>query len=94
MDGIGAHRSEAHRQQPAGSANLWARNMGLADDLATVAGLTSLHLELLAAHDIRTLDGLADLASDELLEIVGGQAMSQKQADGIIMAARAHWFQD
>lgn len=92
MDGIGAHRPEAHHQQAAGSANLWARNMGVADDLAAVPGLTSMHLEVLAAHGVRLLDDLADLASDELLEIVGGQAMSQKQADSIILAARAHWW--
>jgi N utilization substance protein A len=79
--------------QPAGAANLWAKGMGLADDLASIPGLTSSHLEALAAHDIRTLDGLADLASDELLEIVGSQAMTQRQADNVIMAARAHWFE-
>jgi hypothetical protein len=28
--------------------------MGLADNLASIPGLTSLHLEVLAAHDIRT----------------------------------------
>ncbi len=68
--------------------------MGVAYDLAAVSGLTSLHLETLAAHNIRLLDDLADLASDELLEIVGSPAMTPKQADAVIMAARAHWFQD
>lgn len=93
MDSTGAHRPETHRHQAASSANLWARGMGVADDLAAVPGLTSTHLEALVAHGVRVLDDLADLASDELLEIVGGQAMSQKQADGVIMAARAHWFE-
>ena len=94
MDGTGAYRPEAHRHQAGGSANLWAKGMGLADDLAAVAGLTSLHLEALAAHGLMVLDDLADLANDELIEIVGSQAMTKKQADAIIMAARAHWFQD
>lgn len=93
MDVTGAHRPEAHHQQPAASANLWAKGMGVADDLAAVPGLTSMHLEALVAHGVRVLDDLADLASDELLEIVGERAMTQKQADGVIMAARAHWFE-
>jgi N utilization substance protein A len=92
MDAFRSHATAVHRDQAAGPSNLWATSMGLADDLAAVHGLASSHLEALAAHDIRTLDGLADLASDELLEIVGSQGMTQKQADSVIMAARAHWF--
>lgn len=98
MDGLSSNTpARAHlkpRHQPAGSANLWAKGMGVADDLAVVPGLTSLHLEALVGHNIRLLDDLADLASDELLEIVGELGMTQKQADAVIMAARAHWFQD
>jgi len=41
-----------------------------------------------------TLDDLADLASDELLELVGGDLMDEEQANAVIMAARAHWFGD
>jgi transcription termination/antitermination protein NusA len=40
------------------------------------------------------LDVLADLASDELLEILGEQSITSKQADAIILAARAHWWAD
>jgi N utilization substance protein A len=94
MDAFNAHAAAVHRDQAAGPPNLWAKSMGLADDLAAVPGLTSLYLEALAAHGVRLLDDLADLASDELLEIVGSQSMTQKQADAVIMAARAHWFQD
>lgn len=92
MDTLSANTPAAHHNQ-ATRTNLWAKNMGMADDLAAVVGLTSSHLEALASHGIRTLDGLADLASDELLEILGERAMSQKQADGVIMDARAHWFE-
>lgn len=94
MDAIGAYVPTVRHNRAAGPTNLWAKSMGLAHDLAAVPGLTSMHLESLAAHGVRALDDLADLASDELIEIVGSQGMTPKQADGIIMGARAHWFQD
>ena len=43
---------------------------------------------------VKTLDDLADLASDELIEIVGAEVMDEETANDIIMAARAHWFGD
>jgi N utilization substance protein A len=46
----------------------------------------------LGENGIKSLDNLADLASDELREIVGGSNLSSDEANDIIMAARAHWF--
>jgi len=43
---------------------------------------------------VKSKEDLADLASDELREIVGATALSEKQANEIIMAARADWFKD
>ena len=44
---------------------------------------------------VKSLDDLADLAGDELLEMLPAEiSMSLAQANNIIMAARAHWFQD
>ncbi len=68
------------------------RELGVSDDLAEVPGLTSSMLVRLGEAQVRTLDDLADLASSELIEILGPEAMSQQDADAIIMAARAHWF--
>jgi N utilization substance protein A len=42
---------------------------------------------------VKTLDDLADLSSDELIEIVGAEAMDEETANSVIMAARAHWFE-
>ena len=42
---------------------------------------------------VKTLDDLADLAGDELIEIVGGDNMDEATANEVIMAARAHWFE-
>ena len=44
--------------------------------------------------EIKTLDDLADLAGDELVELLGDLAPGLDEANEIIMAARAHWFDD
>ena len=49
-------------------------------------------LVALGEKDVKTLDDLADLASDELIEIVGADNMDEATANEVIMAARAHWF--
>ena len=41
---------------------------------------------------MKTPDDLADLASDELVEIVGEANLDETAANEVIMAARAHWF--
>ena len=48
----------------------------------------------LAEQGVKTVDDLRDLASDELREIVGEDKMTESQANTIIMAARANWFND
>jgi N utilization substance protein A len=69
--------------------------LGVTEELAGVAGLTPAMLVALGDKGVKTLDDLADLASDELIEIVQNVAkLSQDEANAIIMAARAHWFAD
>ena len=70
------------------------RELGVSDDLTGIAGLTSSMLVTLGENGIVTLDDLGDLASDELIELLGEQAPSHEEVDTIIMAARAHWFED
>jgi N utilization substance protein A len=67
---------------------------GVTDELAAVEGLNSEMLVILGEAGVKTLDDLGDLASDELREMVGESALSEIQANEIIMAARAHWFDD
>ena len=43
---------------------------------------------------VRTLDDLGGLAGDELVEILDDSAPSLEEANAIVMAARAHWFDD
>ncbi len=70
------------------------RELGIAEDLAGVAGLTPEMIIKLGENEVLTRDDLADLASDEMLELLGETAggMGMEEANEIIMAARAHWF--
>ncbi len=69
------------------------RELGVADELSTVPGLTTAMQVTLGEKGIKTLDDLADLAADELIELVGKDKLAEEEANGIIMAARAHWFE-
>ena len=51
-------------------------------------------LVALGEKGVKTLDDLGDLASDELIEIIGAEQMDEETANAVIMAARAHWFED
>jgi len=70
-----------------------SKNLGIDDKLQTIDGLDKDMLLTLADHDIRTIDDLADLATDELIEILGEDTLSTKEAEKVIMAARAHWYE-
>ena len=68
--------------------------LGVSDDIAAIEVLTPAMLVALGEKGVKTLDDLADLASDELMEIVGAGNMDEATANDVIMAARAHWFAD
>ena len=68
--------------------------LGVQDDLKSFEGLTLPALVAVAENGVRTLDDLADLASDELIEFLPDMELDAEQAGAIIMAARAHWFGD
>ena len=75
-------------------STLRRRELGVEDAVAEIDGLTPGMLVALGEASINTLDDLGDLASDELMEIISGGALTQDSANAIIMAARAHWFDD
>jgi N utilization substance protein A len=69
--------------------------LGVADEIAALDGITPALLVALGEKGIKTLDDLADLAGDELVEIADtADKLDLEQANAIIMAARAHWFAD
>jgi N utilization substance protein A len=65
-----------------------ARAAGLSDELIDFPGLEADLLPALAKAGIRTVDDLADLATDELLEIVGETTIERPVADRLILSAR------
>jgi len=68
------------------------KELGIAPELASMKGLTQDMVLALAEKGVKTLDDLGDLAGDELREIVGNEALTESQANNVIMAARASWF--
>ncbi|HVQ07478.1 MAG TPA: transcription termination factor NusA [Allosphingosinicella sp.] len=90
------------------------RGLGVEDSLAEMPYLTEAMLVTLGKAGIKTLDDLADLATDELVQkkrpeqrrqresnrpedkggLLADYGLSDEQGNEIIMAARAHWFED
>jgi N utilization substance protein A len=68
--------------------------LGVSEEIAAIETLTPAMLVALGEKGVKTLDDLADLASDELVEIVGEASMDEATANEVIMAARAHWFDE
>ena len=104
-------REEANRTE--------RRELGVEDALAELPILTEAMLVVLGKAGIKTLDDLADLATDELIQkareprrnersdremrrnrtedkagVLAVFGLSEEQGNEIIMAARAHWFDD
>ncbi|MFU7528386.1 transcription termination factor NusA [Qipengyuania sp. ASV99] len=99
------------------------RDLGVEDAIAELPHLTEAMMVTLGKAGIKTLDDLADLATDELIAkkreaprrranaadgppmrrpqreqdkggVLGDYGLSEEQGNEIIMAARAHWFED
>ncbi len=68
------------------------KELDINSDLEGFEGLTLEMLVKLGEKGVKTLDDLADLAGDELVEILGADMMSEDDANAIIMKAREHWF--
>ena len=67
--------------------------LGVTDDVASFEFFTPQMLVTLGEKGVKTLDDLADLAGDELVEHLGAELIDEATANEIIMAARAHWFE-
>ena len=62
-----------------------------AEDLLSLEGMSKGLASKLASKGVVTREDLADLATDDLLEI---DAMDEENAASLIMKARAHWFDE
>jgi N utilization substance protein A len=107
--------TEALERREAASREV-RRGLGVEDALAELPYLTEQMLVTLGKAGILTLDDLADLATDELIQkkraeprrraettnkrtedkagILAEYSLTEEQGNEIIMAARAHWFED
>ena len=61
----------------------------MAEDLATMEGMDAETIRKLAEHGVGNVEALADLSTDDLVEMTG---MEEERAKVLIMTARAPWF--
>ncbi len=85
-------RALAFLDEQDAQANERRLELGVEDVVAELTGCTAAQLVKLGENGVKTLDDLADLAGDELVEILGKDGPTEEEANEIIMAARAHWF--
>ncbi len=70
-----------------------SQTLGIDEKLKSIEGLDQDMILTLADKGVKTIDDLADLAADELMEMLGENVLSEVEANKVIMAARAHWFE-
>jgi N utilization substance protein A len=88
------NRAQAFLNVKAEEFNKQKKEMGIKDDIMDVDGVSAAMALTLAEHNVKSRDDLADLAGDELVEMLGDDAMTEKDANALIMKAREHWFAD
>ncbi len=87
-------RANAWLEQRAVELTAKCKELGIEEALTQLSGLTLEQVVKLGESGLKTLDDVADLAGDELIEALGPNSMPQDHANAVIMAARAHWFSD
>ena len=72
------------------------RSLGVDDVLIEVGGFTPAMMVTLGEKGVKSLEDLADLAGDELVEILGAERVDEGTANAIVMEARrrAGWLGD
>lgn len=88
------NRASTYLQEKQEELEKRQKELGLKEDLIELDGLNPDLIIRLGENDIKSRDDLADLATDELIEIIGEDKMNEKDANGIIMKARQHWFDE
>lgn len=87
-------RARSWLEEKAAKLEAKRNELGITDDVLALPDMTLEMAIKLGEKDIKTLDDVADLAGDELREILGEDELTENKANEIIMAARAHWFAD
>ena len=69
-----------------------SKSLGIDEQIQSIEGLDRDMILMLADKGVKTIDDLADLATDELIEMLGVGVITEAEANRVIMAARQHWF--
>jgi N utilization substance protein A len=85
-------RALAYLEELDGRMDQRRLELGVEDAVAELGNFTPTQLVKLGENGVKTLDDLGDLAGDELREILGADVLNEDEANELIMAARAHWF--
>ncbi len=87
-------RAQEHIERVNAELDEERRKLGVSDEIAELGAFNPALLVELGKGGVKSLDDLADLASDELREMLPDAGFSEDDSNEIIMAARAHWFDD
>ncbi len=85
-------RAEQTLEEEADQLRETCETLGLTQDLVDFEPLSVQSIIRLGENGVKSLDDLADLAADELIDLLPDLGLSTDEAGAIIMAARAHWF--
>jgi N utilization substance protein A len=89
-------RAEAFIEKRDAEMDEKRRSLGVDDVLIEVGGFSPAMMVTLGEKGVKSLEDLADLAGDELVEILGTEALDEETANAIVMEARrrAGWLGD
>ena len=87
------NRAKAYLIMKQDSMEKQLEELNLDSSLKDFEGLSLDMLVKLGENNVKTLDDLADLAADELIDILGKGSITEADANALIMKAREHWFE-
>ncbi len=87
-------RAEDHIEEQTKNAETAWQKLGMDKKIIELPHISNLTMALLGEKNIKTLDDVADLATDEFAEMFPSLELSNEQINEVIMAARQHWFDD
>jgi transcription termination/antitermination protein NusA len=85
-------RAEQYLREREAALREEAAALGLSEDLLSFEELSLESVVGLGRKGVKSLDDLADLAADELIELLPEAQLTEEESGRLIMAARAHWF--
>jgi transcription termination/antitermination protein NusA len=88
------NRAQQFLEKEAADYETKKKELGFEEALVSETGLPQRMAVILAQKGVKTLNDLADLATDELLELIAPEHLTHEEAEAIIVAARQHWYAD